>query len=288
VKESAIGTVVVSTLLYHSVAVTSTANFSELTVEPGLFSEHLGALRDAGCRFIRFQDVPAILARHAALEAPPDRPVVAITIDDGLADVVTGAEPALRQQGIPATFFVPTAYVGGSARWLPGDDGNRPLCDWQTLRDLATSGWEIGSHGHRHIAADFSSPATVTADAGHSRSLLEDQIGTAVTSFAYPFGYHSRQGRLAIRTAGFRQAAIVAGMRSRSGDDPWRLPRIQIGPNVTGEDLVVLVTHKGGEARWRKAAKQQLWRFGRRSFAWGPPEATPVAQAPQDDGAKRV
>jgi peptidoglycan/xylan/chitin deacetylase (PgdA/CDA1 family) len=269
----------VSTLLYHSFASTSTSAFKELTVDPGLFSEHMAALREAGCRFIRFRDIPAVVSGSTTPDGSPHRPVVAVTIDDGFADITTGALPALLEHQIPATLFVPTAYVGATAAWLRDEDGHRAMCDWRSLCDLAASGWEIGSHGHRHIAADLSAPATVTADALRSRTLLEEHLGMPVTSFAYPFGYYSKQSHIAVRNAGFSQAGIVSGQHDRSNDDRWRIPRAQIGPGHTPEDLAILVQRRGGDAKWRNRAKQRLWLFGRRRFAWGPPEAAGVGAA---------
>ena len=211
-------------------------------------------------------------------EASASGPIVVVTIDDGFADVETFAAPILSNYEVPATFFVPTAYVGGSARWLPSEDGNRPICDWRSLNDLSASGWEVASHGHRHIAADLSAPETVNADARLSRSLLEDHLGLPVTSFAYPFGYYSKQGGQAVRDAGFDLAGIVSGPHDRSSDNRWRLPRALIGPGLSPEDLVTLI-HRRGDARWRNRAKQQLWLFGRRRFGLGPPEAAPAGCA---------
>lgn len=283
----------VSTLLYHSFATTSTTAFKELTVDPGLFSEQMAALLDAGCRFIRFRDIPGAVSARTSEEDQPTRPVVAVTIDDGFADITTGAAPALLEHHIPATLFVPTAYVGATAAWLRAEDRHRPICDWQSLGDLSASGWEVASHGHHHIAADLSPPPTVTADAVRSRSLLEDHLGVAVTSFAYPFGYYSKQGRTAVQDAGFSQAGIVSGQRDRFSDDRWRIPRAQIGPGFTPEDLVALVQRSRGDAKWRNRAKQRLWLFGRRRFAWGPPEAAPVGavgrtEGPVGDGVEGV
>jgi peptidoglycan/xylan/chitin deacetylase (PgdA/CDA1 family) len=283
----------VSVLLYHSVADTTKEGLRDLTVEPGHFSDHIDALNEAGCSFVCFRDIPAVLSGDSAPTGEPSGPIVAITIDDGFADVTTGAVPALSKHGVPATLFVPTAYVGATADWLPGEDGERPLCDWQTLRDLAASGWEVASHGHRHIAADLSAPAMVTADAVCSRSLLEGHLGVPVTSFAYPFGYHSKEARSAIREAGFDQACVVSGLRARSGDDRWTLPRVQVGPDLTPEDLVALVQRRGGDARWRRRGKQRLWQLGRRWLAWGPPEAAAGGVAdrrsePINDGVSGV
>ncbi len=53
-------------------------------------------------------EIGALLATGAPLE----KPVAAVTFDDGYADVYENAEPLLRRKGIPATVFVVTDLVG--------------------------------------------------------------------------------------------------------------------------------------------------------------------------------
>ena len=73
---------------------------------------------------------------------------------DGTADRASsaGTKPAaaignpirriLVARGLRATLFVPTAYVGGTARWLRdcGESG-RPLLSWSALRDALGDDW---------------------------------------------------------------------------------------------------------------------------------------------------
>lgn len=262
----------VAVLMYHSIAAVTTASFERLTIDPVLFCEHLAALGEHA-EVIGFAQVPAALAegRQAVAEG---RQAVAITIDDGLADAGTAACPALLRHGLPATLFVPTAFVGASSSWLGGEDGKQAMLTWAELSDLAGAGFEIGSHGRQHLAADINSPGLVRRDAAASRTELEQRLGQPVHSFAYPFGYHATGGRRAVREAGFAQACVVGDLPARTGDDRWALPRLQVNGGTTPEELLAMVRWQpSATMRHWAHAKQHAWRAGRRLAGWGPPEA---------------
>jgi peptidoglycan/xylan/chitin deacetylase (PgdA/CDA1 family) len=263
----------VAVLAYHSIAAPPTRSFAALTVDPTLFDEHLAALCEHGLEAIPFCEVPATLAAG--------RDAVAISIDDGFADAGQNAAPALLAHGLPATLFVPSGYVGGSSRWLRGEDGERPMLSWAALSDLAQDGFEIGSHGRLHLAADVNPSALVRRDARASRIELEDRLGREVRSFAYPFGYHAASSRCAVRGAGFAQACAVGDLAARADDDRWALPRLQVRGGTTPEALLAMIRWRPSRvARGWAHAKQSTWRAGRRWGGWGPPEARRVSGVP--------
>jgi peptidoglycan/xylan/chitin deacetylase (PgdA/CDA1 family) len=66
---------------------------------------------------VSLADARRILAERSRA---PARDVVAVTLDDGYADNHEHALPVLASMRVPATVFVPTAYVG-TARRLPHD-----------------------------------------------------------------------------------------------------------------------------------------------------------------------
>jgi peptidoglycan/xylan/chitin deacetylase (PgdA/CDA1 family) len=272
----------VAILMYHSIAAASTRSLRELTVDPSQFDEHVSALKDAGARFVAVDDVPAALADDTAADGPL---TVAITIDDAFADAATGALPALARLGAPATLFVPTGFVGGTAAWLRGADGRRPMLSWSGVAELADAGLEIGSHGHGHLACDVNHPDLVRADATRSRAELEDRLGRPIRSFGFPFGYGPPSAREAIRAAGFAQACVVADLPAQTGEDRFALPRLHVGPQTTPAALLALVRRRPAPpARWWSHAKQRVWTVGRRRAGWGPPEAgvaTALTPAPR-------
>lgn len=264
----------VSILTYHSVAVETTNTFATLTVDPSLFRDHLDALCEQGVDLIPFGQVPYALAAG--------RTAVAITIDDGLGDIAAHACPAMAERGIPATLFVPSLFIGERARWLPGPDGRRPILSRAEIADLHSQGFEIGSHGRRHLAADVNNPGVILRDALASRLELEECTGDWVRSFAYPFGYHSAAARAAIRQAGYWQACAVGDLHARTGDDQWALPRLQVRNDTTAEALVAMVTRPAGApARKWAQAKQRIWGLGRRWAQVGPVEAGRLTGARQ-------
>ena len=256
----------VAILLYHSIAPSSTRSFAKLTVDPVLLDEHLAALAQHSVPVMTVAEVPAALA--------DGRSGVAISIDDGLVDVAEHAAASFARHGLRGTLFVPSAYVEGCAEWLRGADRQRRLLSWRELSDLAQAGFEIGSHGRLHLAADVNPPALISADATASRRELEERLGCAVASYAYPFGYHSSAARAAVRAAGFAQACCVEELPACADDDRWALPRIQVGPRTSPEALIEIARWRPSAARrgWAHA-KQGLWAAGRRRGLVGPPEA---------------
>ena len=164
---------------------------------------------------------------------------------------------------------------------MRGEDGERPMLSWSALSDLAQDGFEIGSHGRRHLAADVNPSALVRRDARASRIELEDRLGREVLSFAYPFGYHAASGRCAVREAGFAQACAVGDLAARADDDRWALPRLQVRGGTTAEALLAMVRRRPSwVARSWTHAKQSTWRTGRRWGGWGPSEARRVSGVP--------
>jgi peptidoglycan/xylan/chitin deacetylase (PgdA/CDA1 family) len=92
-------------LMYHRVA-TPRLDPWDLAVSPDRFAAQLEVLR-ATRRVLPMADVAA---RADAGRLPSD--AVAITFDDGYADTLHHAKPALAAAGLPATLFLATAFVG--------------------------------------------------------------------------------------------------------------------------------------------------------------------------------
>ncbi|MCI0685079.1 MAG: polysaccharide deacetylase family protein [Gemmataceae bacterium] len=122
-----------------------------------------------------------------ARENPPQR-TVAIHFDDCYRDNLSAAR-ALAEHNLPATFFIPTQFVGTDHVFDWDRDLKRmPNLTWDDVRDMVALGHDIGSHSVSH--ADFGAIDETQArrELIDSKRTLEEQIGRPVRWFAYPFG----------------------------------------------------------------------------------------------------
>lgn len=175
----------------------------------------------------------ALLADSAAAHGS-----FAPTFDDGYAGVYTRGYPILAAQGIPATVFVVAGAIGGINEWdiRIGDRVERLLTVGQ-LRELAQAGWEIGSHSMSHARLTQLPDKQLRAELYGSRVMLEDLLGNAVTSFAYPYGEVDARVSDAVREAGYRNAVTTRQSAYATGMNLLSLPRINMRWTTVGPFL---------------------------------------------------
>ena len=189
-------------LCYHAV---SDRWGAPLSVTPADLRRQLSALLSRGWVGARFTD---------AVLAPEHRRTLAVTFDDGFESVRTLAAPILAELGVPGTVFVATDYPGRSlvwpevARWAQADQAEElRSMSWESLRALAASGWEIGSHTCSHPRLSEVDSAAIDSELQGSRAVCEQQLAVPCRSLAYPFGDADDRVRAAAPAAGYEAAA---------------------------------------------------------------------------------
>jgi peptidoglycan/xylan/chitin deacetylase (PgdA/CDA1 family) len=253
----------VPVLMYHSIATRAAPRFARFVVAPGEFAAQMEYLAAEG-----YQPVTALdLARSVAADDLPAKPVV-LTFDDAYTDFESAVMPILQAHDFPATLYVPTAYVGGTASWLLDcNEDQRPILSWQAIRDIAATGIEVASHSHRHSQLDRIPLPVVNDEVRRSRQLLEDQLGATIEGFAYPFGYWNRSVRSAVAAAGYSYACAVGELVVSAADDPWTLPRVTVGAGTGTAGLAELLAGRSTRAgRWSSDLKRHAWAAMRRGI----------------------
>jgi peptidoglycan/xylan/chitin deacetylase (PgdA/CDA1 family) len=181
---------------------------------------HLGALRQAGWQAVDLQTFAAGIA------APPSGSAkrVLLSFDDAFASFADAALPVLQAAAMPSVVFVVSDFVGRRSTWdlhLPGR--HVAHCDWPALRDLVRAGVTIGSHAATHADLRRLDDAALAHELSDSRCALEDGLGIAVRSIAYPFGSQDARVRAAAGAAGY-ELGFTIGVPA-DGRDPLALPR---------------------------------------------------------------
>ena len=156
-------------LTYHKVrAETDARDF--YTVTPERLREHFQALAAAGRQCVSVAAVrePTALPRNNFV----------LSFDDGTADHFDIVLPLLREHGLTATFFVPTAKL------------NRPgYLTQDQLRELARAGHSIGCHSHEHRRLDLATDDEMREQIGRSQQTLGDLLGERPRVFAPVGGF---------------------------------------------------------------------------------------------------
>lgn len=190
----------VTVLLYHRV---TDEVRDDLSVGIEQFDRQMSLIRKY-CQPVSLQDII-----NSSSISRSDKPLVAVTFDDGYEDNYLHAAPILLNHGVPAAFFVSTGIVDVGGRF-PHDilRGNPPIpvMTWEQLREMQRWGFIIGSHTVEHIDCAAEAEGTVRWELSQSRSQLEHELGIHEPFFAYPYGgkRHMTPQRLdLVRQAGF-------------------------------------------------------------------------------------
>ncbi len=206
-------------LCYHAVADSVSGPDGKFAVSPELLRAHLDLLVERGYTGISVHDLA--LARMG-LGSLPERPV-AVTFDDGFADVLHEAAPLVSERGFAATAFVTTDGITDRAE----NDSNRKLT-WSEIVELDHCGIEVAAHGHRHIEMDCAPWSAIEREIVLPKKLLEDQLGHRIATFAYPYGYSTPEVRERLAEAGYLGACGVKHALSTANDDLLDMARLRL------------------------------------------------------------
>jgi peptidoglycan/xylan/chitin deacetylase (PgdA/CDA1 family) len=198
---------------------------------PAVFEQHLAWLTEH-CRVTSLNDIMT----GPAPDIDDRKPRVAITFDDGYEDNHSYALPLLLKWHAPATFFVTTGFVerdpavlGRFAALLQCGSSDIVPLEWTQVRELHRAGMDVGSHTHSHPNLAGLSRAQTEDELRTSSIILGDQLGCAVTAFAYPFGkprvHFTAMTCDVVRATGYRIGAAVTFRALRPSDSTFRVPR---------------------------------------------------------------
>ena len=216
-------------LMYHSITAEDEAKvqpYYRTTTSPEVFDAQMHDLSEAGYSTVGLTEA----ANQLRVPGADTRNTVVITFDDGYSDLRTQALPTLARYGFTATVFLPTEYIGETPKRFKGK-----LClTWSEIRQLQESGITFGSHTVNHPQLYELSSADVNHELVQSKETIEQKLGCAVESFAYPYAFpendtgFKRRLREMLCQAGYKNGVCTTVGRPSRGSDVFFLNRLPV------------------------------------------------------------
>jgi peptidoglycan/xylan/chitin deacetylase (PgdA/CDA1 family) len=235
-------------LMYHSIAdedENGAHAYYRTKTSPARFAAQLQQLHDSGyttCNLAqamqRLHDKTQSVAR-----------VAVITFDDGYRDFYCEAFPLLNRYGLSATVFLPTAYIGEIPVAFKGKD----CLTWAEVRELHRHGIQFGSHTVTHPQLHELSAGKIQEEIVNSKRTIEEKLGSAVDSFAYPYAFpqtdtaFKNRLRDTLGQAGYRNGVCTIVGRAKPTSEALFLERL---PMNSWDDSALFEAKLRGAYDW--------------------------------------
>lgn len=239
-------------LTYHSIDDSG----SVISTSPDRFRAQMDSLATQGFQTLTLSEALA----HLTVGTPaPERSVV-ITFDDGYQNIYTEAFAAMADHGFKATIFLIADQCDAPGLYTPpgGLDVKLRFMRWTEIHEMQDAGFEMGAHTRTHPDLTRLSRPEAYEEIVTGKTMLEDALGSRITTFAYPFGYHDAASRDIVREH-FSGAVSTRLGRARRGDDLYALPRFDmyylssphLGPALRSPwtDAYLFVRQRGRDLR---------------------------------------
>lgn len=168
-------------LLYHHVSSSTPASTS---ISPEAFKSHMEYL-DAHHTVVSLQDVVSAIQHNTTL---PEN-AVAITFDDGYANILDNAHPILAALGFPYTVFINPDEIGVGPKQLT----------WEQVIAMHNDGVVFANHTLDHLHMLNGEQAMgerawlekVWQNVESAEKKIEDKLDISLKYLAYPFGEYN-------------------------------------------------------------------------------------------------
>jgi peptidoglycan/xylan/chitin deacetylase (PgdA/CDA1 family) len=223
-------------LEYHVISqAPTTAPYPLLYVSPQLFARQIDALAAAHYHAVTLDELWANWHEHKRL--PCGKPIV-VSFDNGYETQFQYAAPVLAKLG----------WAGVENLQLFGLDWANGGISHHEIRELIKAGWELDTQGWDH--ADM---VTQTASGLHlqivdARRKLQGWFRVPVNWFCYPSGQYDATVITALKAAGFRGSTTEVNGWAAVNDNPYALPRLEVQPTMSPQELVTDVADMRGDA----------------------------------------
>lgn len=218
-------------LQYHHVSDTTPASTS-ISVE--MFRVHMNYLTNNQYKVLPLSEVIEQLKQGKTFEPK----TLAITFDDGYLNVLTNADPILKQHGFVYSIFISPTEISKKR-------GN--MLNWLQITNLAANGVEIANHSSEHLHLNRRLPdetleqwqLRITKDIEQAQSQIVSHTLQDHKLLAYPYGEYNTELQALITKLGYVGIGQHSGALSPTSDFS-ALPRFPASGRYSDIDTLAI------------------------------------------------
>jgi len=114
---------------------------------------------------------------------------IAVTFDDGYRDIYDKAYPILKVFAIPATVFLPVAFVEPAPLRLTAHGlSQTDFLSWEQIQEMLEDNISFASHTLSHSSLTALTVKEAQYELESSKAVIETKTNRPVKGFAYPYG----------------------------------------------------------------------------------------------------
>jgi len=234
-------------LAYHSISENLfgySHPYYQINTSPAVFSDQMRWLRNAGYRTVDLAEAWAGLASGRELSK-----TIVITFDDGYRDFYTEAMDVMKQCGFTATIFLATDRIRHTSARNEGAN----YLTWSEVRELHAEGIHFASHTVTHPDLRSLDRNLLDYELGHSKEIIEQNIGAAADAFSYPFSFPEEDTNFTrfledlLKNLGFEYGVSTILGRACGKSNRFFLPRLPVN---NWDDRLLLQSKVEGGYDW--------------------------------------
>ncbi|MDB5194419.1 MAG: hypothetical protein JWN50_433 [Parcubacteria group bacterium] len=213
-------------LSYHSID----ANGLLSTTPPEEFERQMRYIKEKKYKVVPLSRMCLMLER-----GEDSKGCIALTFDNGYFDFFKNAFPVLKRYNFPATVFLVTGTLGQGVHPTKSKVALAVMSEGD-IRRASTANSLIEFMPQSKTSVDLSKLpfAEAVKEINGSRVALESLTNKPADILGYPKGRYTPEIVEYVRTGGQWLGAVTKEARYiQRGDDPFKLPRIQIDSSVT-------------------------------------------------------
>lgn len=146
-------------------------NHEKYSIDKIEFERHLHYLSENGFQTISLEDM------FAPSQPNDSTKKIIISFDDGSDSDYSVAFPLLKKYGFVATFFITVSWIG-----------TKGYVTWPNLKEMASCGMSIQSHGMTHAFLSDLNDDTMYSELNESKNMLAEKLNVSVDFISLPGG----------------------------------------------------------------------------------------------------